>query len=150
MEPICVNILYTQTNRKLKLCLLRGGGGAGSDSSLMTPVPTLTQRDTSGVRRWSNGEGGRQVITWRSRCRETRQRLKTVKSNRSRERESVMYNIIYTLQLGLHLELRTSPKEVTFEYKGQVIQSRDKEKRSGCCRFTILWGESRFSLSTFN
>lgn len=24
-----------------------------------------------------------------------------------------MYNIIYTLQLGLHLELRTSPKEVT-------------------------------------
>lgn len=54
--------------------------------------------------------------------------LKTVKSKRSGERDrSVMYNIIYTLQLGLHLESRTSPKEVTSLYKGQVIQSRDKE-----------------------
>lgn len=54
--------------------------------------------------------------------------LKTVKSKRSGERDrSVMYNIIYTLQLGLHLESRTSPKEVTSLYQGQVIQSRDKE-----------------------
>lgn len=54
--------------------------------------------------------------------------LKTVKSKRSGERDrSVMYNMIFTLQLGLHLEPRTSPNEVTSLYQGQVIQSRDKE-----------------------
>lgn len=40
--------------------------------------------------------------------------LKTVPSNRRKIERSVMYNIVYTLQLGLHLESRTSPKEVTF------------------------------------
>lgn len=68
-------------------------------------------------------------------------KIKNGEEQQKKKERSVMYNIVYTLQLGLHLEPRTSPKEVTL-YKGQVIQSRDK--RSGCCRFTILWGESRF------
>lgn len=111
--------LYTQTGDKLKLevVFVGGGGGGGEGWWHWTAAKHPLERDTSRVRRLSNGEGGRQVITWRTWCRETcnRQRLKMVKSNRSWERErSVMYNIIYTLQLGLHLELRTSPKEVTF------------------------------------
>ena len=112
-------ILYTQTGDKLKLEVVFVGGGVGQQLNTLPPPPH-PERDTSRARRQRNGEGGRQVITWRTWCRGrggreggatgNRQRLKMVKSNRSWERErSVMYNIIYTLQLGLHLELRTSP-----------------------------------------
>lgn len=56
-----------------------------------------------------------------------------------------MYKVIFTAQSGLRLALRTSPIGDFFieEDPGHTIEGR-KEKRSGCCRFTILWGESRF------
>jgi len=43
-----------------------------------------------------------------------------------------MYNILYTVQPRPHLKLKTSPRR-WFIYRGQFIQSRVKEKRSGCC-----------------
>lgn len=98
-----------ETNWNLKLCLL--GGGVGQQ--LNTPRSAIR----AGWGAEGNGEGGassnHMAYLMQGTC--NCQRLKMVKSNRIWERErSVMYNIIYTLQLGLHLELRTSPKEVTF------------------------------------
>lgn len=134
MEHDFCYILYTRTGDKLKLEVVFDGGGVGQQlNTLLAPFPLLfptnpppptmsaqceqgvggkaTARETGA---WGGASSNHMARDAGRTCNRIKD-LKTVKSNRSREkRESVMYNIIYTLQLGLHLELRTSPKEVTF------------------------------------
>ena len=76
--------------------------------------------------------------------------LKTVKSKRSGERDrSVMYNMIFTLQLGLHLEPRTSPKRRGDFFISGSSHTIKGQRGRGVVGSPLLWGESRhYSPST--
>lgn len=65
---------------------------------------------------------------------------------RERERESVMYNIIYTVQLGLHL-VEDQSKEVTSFIRVESYNQGTKRRGRAVVGFTILWGESLVCLS---